>query len=152
MSTIWAQQITDYLATSPKISRQTLFVLWGGAIDLLHATSSNDVVRAAINQALNVQRLINAGATQFIIPNLPPLGLVPRLNGSPVDVSSRHSGKHPLQSSVGRGPCHRQAGQSKSAPPNHPTRRLLPLQTSHLVTIQILAAERDWKFARQSPR
>jgi phospholipase/lecithinase/hemolysin len=31
----------------------------------------------------NIQRLIDAGATQFIVPNLPPLGLVPRLNGSP---------------------------------------------------------------------
>jgi outer membrane lipase/esterase len=78
------QQISDYLATSPKISRQTLFVLWGGAIDLLHATSTAEVVQAAINQALNVQRLINAGATQFIIPNLPPLGLIPRLNGFPI--------------------------------------------------------------------
>jgi outer membrane lipase/esterase len=61
-----------------------LFVVWGGAIDLLHATSTADVVQAAINQALNVQRLIDAGATQFIIPNLPPLGLIPRLNGSPI--------------------------------------------------------------------
>jgi phospholipase/lecithinase/hemolysin len=78
------QQITDYLATSPKINKKTLFVVWGGAIDLLYATSTNDVVQAAINQALNVQRLIDAGGTQFIIPNLPPLGLVPRLNGSPI--------------------------------------------------------------------
>jgi outer membrane lipase/esterase len=77
------QQISDYLATSPKISKKTLFVVWGGAIDLLNATSSSDVVKAAINQALNIQRLIDAGATQFIVPNLPPLGLVPRLNGSP---------------------------------------------------------------------
>ncbi len=78
------QQITDYLATSPKINKKTLFVVWGGAIDLLHATSSADVVQAAINQALNVQRLINAGGTQFIVPNLPPLGLIPRLNGFPI--------------------------------------------------------------------
>jgi phospholipase/lecithinase/hemolysin len=77
------QQISDYLATSPKINKKTLFVLWGGAIDLLHATSTADVVQAAINQALNVQRLIQAGGTQFIVPNLPPLGLLPRLNGSP---------------------------------------------------------------------
>lgn len=77
------QQISDYLATSPKISKKTLFVVWGGAIDLLNATSPSDVVKAAINQALNIQRLIDAGATQFIVPNLPPLGLVPRLNGSP---------------------------------------------------------------------
>jgi outer membrane lipase/esterase len=77
------QQITDYLATTPRISEKTLFVVWGGAIDVLNATSSGDVIKAAINQANNIQRLIEAGATQFIIPNLPPLGLIPRLNGSP---------------------------------------------------------------------
>jgi outer membrane lipase/esterase len=76
------QQITDYFATHPKINDKTLFVVWGGAIDVLNATSSNDVIKAAINQANNIQRLIEAGATQFIVPNLPPLGLVPRLNGS----------------------------------------------------------------------
>jgi phospholipase/lecithinase/hemolysin len=77
------QQITDYLATHPRITPKTLFVVWGGAIDLLYATSENDVIDAGINQTLNIQRLIDAGATQFIVPNLPPLGLVPRLNGSP---------------------------------------------------------------------
>lgn len=77
------QQITDYLATHPKIDSHTLFVVWGGAIDVLYAASSKDVVAGAVHQVLNIQRLINAGATQFLVPNLPPLGLVPRLNGSP---------------------------------------------------------------------
>jgi phospholipase/lecithinase/hemolysin len=77
------QQITDYLATKPKITNKTLFVVWGGAIDILNATSEDDIIDAGINQTLNIQRLIDAGATQFIIPNLPPLGSVPRLNGSP---------------------------------------------------------------------
>ena len=77
------QQITDYLATHPKINDKTLFVVWGGAIDVLNATSSDDIIKSAIDQAINIQRLIDAGATQFIIPDLPPLGLVPRLNGSP---------------------------------------------------------------------
>ena len=77
------QQITDYLATHPKINDKTLFVVWGGANDLLNATSEDDVIDAGINQTLNIQRLIDAGATQFIVPNLPPLGLVPRLSGSP---------------------------------------------------------------------
>jgi phospholipase/lecithinase/hemolysin len=77
------QQITDYLATKPRINEKTLFVVWGGAIDVLYATSQDDVIDAAIRQAENVQRLIDAGATHFIVPNLPPLGLVPRLNGSP---------------------------------------------------------------------
>jgi phospholipase/lecithinase/hemolysin len=77
------QQITDYLATKPRINEKTLFIVWGGAIDILNATSNKDVINAAVDQAVNVQRLILAGATQFIIPNLPPLGAVPRLNGSP---------------------------------------------------------------------
>jgi phospholipase/lecithinase/hemolysin len=77
------QQISDYLATSPVISDRTLFVIWGGSNDLLDATSVDDIFQAVINQANNIQRLINAGATQFIVPNLPPLGLVPALNGSP---------------------------------------------------------------------
>lgn len=76
------QQITDYLSTHPKIDSSTLFIIWGGAIDLLDATSPNEVINAAIRQTLNIQRLINAGATQFLVPNLPPLGLTPRLNTS----------------------------------------------------------------------
>jgi phospholipase/lecithinase/hemolysin len=78
------QQITDYLATHPKITPKTLFVVWGGANDLINATSENDIIDAGINQTLNIQRLIDAGATRLIVPNLPPLGLVPRLNSSPL--------------------------------------------------------------------
>jgi phospholipase/lecithinase/hemolysin len=79
------QQITDYLATHPVINNRTLFVVWGGANDLLNATSADDVFKAGVNQVTNIQRLIDAGATQFVIPNLPPLGSIPRLNGSPTD-------------------------------------------------------------------
>jgi phospholipase/lecithinase/hemolysin len=76
------QQITDYLATRPVISKRTLFVVWGGANDILSATSLDDVIKASIEETKDIQRLIDAGATQFIVPNQPPLGLVPRLNGS----------------------------------------------------------------------
>ena len=76
------QQITDYLSTHPHPDNHTLFIIWGGAIDLLDAQSSTDVINAAIRQTLNIQRLIHAGATQILVPNLPPLGLTPRLNGS----------------------------------------------------------------------
>jgi phospholipase/lecithinase/hemolysin len=76
------QQVTDYLATNPTITNKTLFIVWGGANDLINATSSADIVNAATRDAGIVQRLINAGATDIIVPNLPPLGLVPRFNGS----------------------------------------------------------------------
>ena len=65
-----SQQITHYLATHPKIDKKTLFVVWSGAIDVLYATSLQDVVNAAVTQAGNVERLIEAGATQFIVANL----------------------------------------------------------------------------------
>jgi outer membrane lipase/esterase len=78
------QQITDYLATHPKIDDKTLFVVWAGANDVINATSPKVIIDAAVDQATNVQRLIDAGATQFIVPNLPNLGAIPRFNGSPV--------------------------------------------------------------------
>jgi phospholipase/lecithinase/hemolysin len=76
-------QITDYLATHPKINDKTLFVVWGGAINVLYATSDEDVIDGAVSEAADVERLIQAGAKNIVVPNLPPLGAVPRLNGSP---------------------------------------------------------------------
>jgi phospholipase/lecithinase/hemolysin len=73
-------QITHYLATHPKIDDKTLYVVWAGANDVLNATSAGDIVTAGVNQAADVERLIAAGATQLIVPNLPPLGAIPRLN------------------------------------------------------------------------
>jgi len=80
------QQITDYLATSPGISNKTLFAVWGGANDIIDATSADDVINAAIDQLINIQRLIDAGATQFIIPNLPPIGLTPLFIGTTASI------------------------------------------------------------------
>lgn len=77
------RQITSYLATHKKLDKKTLFVVWGGAINVLYASSPADVVEGALDEVADVQRLIDAGATQFLVPNLPPLGDVPRLNGSP---------------------------------------------------------------------
>ncbi len=76
------QQVANYLATKPTITANTLFVLWGGANDLLAATSTADVTAAADREAALAQLLINAGATQILVVTLPPLGLVPRLNAS----------------------------------------------------------------------
>lgn len=75
-------QLASYLATKPTIDNKTLFVVWGGANDLITATSQQDIIAAAQREAGIVQALITAGATDFIVPNLPPLGLVPRFNGS----------------------------------------------------------------------
>lgn len=71
------QQVTDYLATNPTPSATTLYVLWGGSNDVYADASAAGVAAAVAREAALVQRLINAGATQFLIPNLPPLGGVP---------------------------------------------------------------------------
>lgn len=76
------QQVDDYLATHPKVDSHTLFVVWGGANDVLEASSAGEVFDAATDLVGNIQKLIHAGATQFLIPNLPPLGLIPEVNTS----------------------------------------------------------------------
>lgn len=75
-------QIAAYLATKPVITNKTLFVVWCGANDLLQATSGTQIAAAATQDVANVQALITAGGTDFLIPNLPPLGAIPRLNGN----------------------------------------------------------------------
>ncbi|HEY2467455.1 MAG TPA: SGNH/GDSL hydrolase family protein [Terracidiphilus sp.] len=79
------QQITTYLDTNPKIDSSTLFILWGGANNLNYAKSPADVVKAATDETLDIQQLVDAGATQFLVLNLPPMGLIPRVNGSPAN-------------------------------------------------------------------
>ena len=81
------QQVTDYLANVASRSAaapnaQTLYVLWGGANDLYQASAAGTDLTAATQTAINnelglVQQLVSAGATTFMIPNLPPLGGVP---------------------------------------------------------------------------
>lgn len=76
------QQLSDYLATKPTITNKTLFVVWGGANDLLNATGATDIINAATREAGIVQTLIANGATEIMVVNLPPLGLTPRFNAS----------------------------------------------------------------------
>src|SRR5215469_3448200 len=80
-------QINEYLATHPRIDEHTLFVVWAGANNIDEAIGEPNaeqlIVAGALAQIGNIQRLINAGATQFLVPNLPDLGLVPRVNSVP---------------------------------------------------------------------
>ena len=76
------QQVTAYLATNPAPNAGTLYVLWGGSNDVLDAAEAgNDPVAAAgtavTNELALVQQLMAAGATNFLIPNIPPLGATP---------------------------------------------------------------------------
>ena len=82
-------QITNYLATHPKIDDKTLFIVWAGTNDLLAVTSPAQVPEAAIEESIDVQRLLEAGATQIVVPNLPALGKTPQVAaGGPTSVAA----------------------------------------------------------------
>ena len=74
------QQVTDYLTAHPTVPANTLVVVWGGANDVLNATSTTAITTAAAAELTAIQRLITAGATDILIANLPPLGDIPRFN------------------------------------------------------------------------
>src|SRR5579875_1961569 len=73
------QQVTTYLGTNPTPNAQTLYVLWGGGNDLLNAAEAGQdptaaAQTAAANEIALIKQLMGAGATNFLVPNLPPLG------------------------------------------------------------------------------
>jgi phospholipase/lecithinase/hemolysin len=74
-------QIGFYLANNTPTAGQ-LFTIWAGANDLLIGNQPNPLIPAQ-NIANEVTKLALAGAKQFLIPNLPPLGDIPALNQNP---------------------------------------------------------------------
>jgi len=69
-------QIGWYFLGHNTPSPNQLFTIWGGANDALFGSSPNPQTSVA-NIAQEVTMLANAGAKQFLIPNLPPLNLIP---------------------------------------------------------------------------
>jgi outer membrane lipase/esterase len=69
-------QVNDFLQTSPQVSSDRLYIIWVGANDYWgnKATTPAPVIT---NISTHLNRLVAAGATQFIVPNLPDLGRIP---------------------------------------------------------------------------
>lgn len=74
------EQVTRYLNTNPAITSQTLFSIWGGGNDYLNG-GTNVSTRVA-NLESSITALHARGARQFLVPNLPRLGTVPRFVGT----------------------------------------------------------------------
>jgi phospholipase/lecithinase/hemolysin len=72
-------QIGMYLSTHTPTSGE-LFTIWAGANNLLIGSQTNPLVPAQ-DIANEVKTLAAAGAKQFLIPNLPPLGQIPAASG-----------------------------------------------------------------------
>jgi outer membrane lipase/esterase len=76
-----AQTITDLSGT---LSADDLFVVWGGGNDIRDAAFTGNPVQALdivqgslFNISSVITSLANEGATRFLVPNLPDLGLMP---------------------------------------------------------------------------
>ncbi|MBA3542860.1 MAG: SGNH/GDSL hydrolase family protein, partial [Chthoniobacterales bacterium] len=70
------KQVDDYL-TDQTFDPAALFILWGGGNDLFNDDSSANVTATAERVAGLVEQLARAGAVSILVPNVPPLGLVP---------------------------------------------------------------------------
>ncbi len=76
------KQVNDYLAShSP--DPNALYIIWGGGNDLFDDFSTTSVNNTANRVGGLIMRLANAGARNFLVPNVPPLGAVPNSFGDP---------------------------------------------------------------------
>jgi phospholipase/lecithinase/hemolysin len=71
-------QITTYLSMHPAIDSDQLFVIWGGTNDFGPRSTPNPAGTVA-NLTAEITELAQAGAKQFLVPNLMPLGGVPSI-------------------------------------------------------------------------
>jgi phospholipase/lecithinase/hemolysin len=81
------RQITNYLA-SHATDANALYVLWGGGNDLFDDNSAQSVIDTANRVGALIVQLANAGARNFLVPNVPPLGAVPNSFGDPNRVAA----------------------------------------------------------------
>jgi phospholipase/lecithinase/hemolysin len=76
------RQVNDYLADKT-FDPAGLFIVWGGGNDLFDDDSSTNVIATAERVAGLVEQLARAGAVSILVPNVPPLGLVPNYKDDP---------------------------------------------------------------------
>ena len=76
------KQMDDYLAARP-IDPNALYVIWGGGNDLFNDESATNVTVTADRVAVLMERLALAGAKYIMVPNIPPLGLIPKYMSDP---------------------------------------------------------------------
>ena len=86
------QQVNDYLSKNTP-DPAALYIVWGGANDIfVSGTSAADLYEtgkmAAKRESLLITQLAQAGAVNFLVPNLPPIGDTPRYNASAGDIAA----------------------------------------------------------------
>jgi phospholipase/lecithinase/hemolysin len=71
-------QVAAYLSTHPVVDGDQLFVIWGGTNDFGPHTTP-DPAGTVANLSAEITELAKAGARQFLVPDLMPLGEVPSI-------------------------------------------------------------------------
>lgn len=81
------KQIDDFLG-SRTVDPNALYVVWGGGNDLRNDNSATNVSATASRASVDISRLINAGARYVLVPNVPPLGTIPRYADNPSTIQA----------------------------------------------------------------
>jgi phospholipase/lecithinase/hemolysin len=71
------KQMDDYLAANT-VDPNALYIVWGGGNDLFDDDSAANVSATAIRASVLMSRLALAGAQSIMVPNVPPLGDIPK--------------------------------------------------------------------------
>jgi phospholipase/lecithinase/hemolysin len=79
------KQMDDYLAAHA-INPTALYIVWGGGNDLRNDDSA--VLATAARATALAGRLATAGAQYIMVPNLPPLGDIPKYSGQPARIEA----------------------------------------------------------------
>ena len=77
------KQVNDYLTSHPTADSNALYVVWGGGNDLRNDDSPENVTATAARATALAGRLATAGARHILVPNVPPLGDIPRYLADP---------------------------------------------------------------------
>lgn len=83
------RQMDDYFA-SRVVDPSALYIVWGGSNDLRNDDSATSVTAAAARATGLVSRLANAGARYIMVPNVAPLGDVPRYANEPSAIVAKN--------------------------------------------------------------
>ncbi|NEP91117.1 MAG: SGNH/GDSL hydrolase family protein [Okeania sp. SIO2C2] len=78
-------QIDNFIAETPETDPDALYVVWAGANDYLGG-STQGVQSSVGNLSVAVNKLASIGARNFLLPNLPDLGLTPLAQSLPPEL------------------------------------------------------------------
>jgi phospholipase/lecithinase/hemolysin len=92
------EQVDEFLSTRTA-DADALFVVLAGSNDLVAGQTN---VAEPVNELGNqIQRLVGAGARNFLVGNLPQLGYTPRYNGDPTLLAQMNLRSHDFNTALG---------------------------------------------------